>query len=145
MYTKCTEASIKEYIINQFSKPESTLRVIIGTIAFGMGPDVRQVLHIESYIQETRRCGRDGFTSSAIVFHAKADERYTSPKMVEYCNNDKLCLREILFLISLVSLVFVVIFVGSCDCKLSGFSSCLVTYAFSHFLLLMDTPFTPYS
>ena len=48
MYTKCTETKIKEDIISAFSKPEGTLHIIIGTIAFGMGidcPDVRQIFH----------------------------------------------------------------------------------------------------
>ena len=48
MYTKCTEASIKKDIITEFSKPDGRLRIVIGTIAFGMGldcPDVRQILH----------------------------------------------------------------------------------------------------
>lgn len=85
MYSECTEASIKEDVITEFSKPDGTLHVIIGTIAFGMGidcPNVRQVLHwgasndIESYIQETRRCGRDGFLSNAVLFYSKPDERF---------------------------------------------------------------------
>ena len=106
MYTKCTEANIKEDIITEFSKPDGTLRVIIGTIAFGMGldcPDVRQVFHwgpsndIVSYIQETGRCGRDGFTSNSVLFYSKTDERLISLLMVEYCNNDKLCRRDVLF------------------------------------------------
>ena len=84
MYTKCTEGNIKEDIVTEFSKPDGTLRVMIGTIAFGMGldcPDVRQVFHwgpsndIASYIQETGRCGRDGFCSNAVLFYSKADDR----------------------------------------------------------------------
>ena len=62
MYTKCTEGNIKEDIVSEFAKPNGKLRIVVGTIAFGMGldcPDVRQILHwgashdIESYIQET--------------------------------------------------------------------------------------------
>lgn len=105
MYTKCTEATIKAEVVSEFSKQDGSLRVIIGTIAFGMGldcPDIRQVFHwggssdIESYIQETGRGGRDGFTSNAVLFHAKADERHMSPAMVDYCN-EKVCRREMLF------------------------------------------------
>ncbi|KAL5506244.1 hypothetical protein EMCRGX_G007846 [Ephydatia muelleri] len=37
MYTKCTENCIKEKIVSAFANPDSTLRVIIATTAFGMG------------------------------------------------------------------------------------------------------------
>ncbi len=39
MYCKCTEACVKESIIKSFSDPKGSLRVIIATIAFGMGLD----------------------------------------------------------------------------------------------------------
>ena len=106
LQTACTEASIKEDIVAEFSKADSRLRIVIGTIAFGMGldcPDVRQILHwsasydVESYIQETGRCGRDGYTANAVLFYSKAEERITSPLMVEYCQNNKSCRRDMLF------------------------------------------------
>ena len=149
MYTKCTEAKVKEDIVHEFSKHDGTLRIIIGTIAFGMGldcPDVRQIFHwgasndIESYIQETGRSGRDGFTSNAVLFYSKADERFMSPKMIYYCKNDKVCRRDILFsdfdgciIERPCSLCLCCDICGlKCDCKKSEFSSCLVAYAFSH-------------
>ena len=78
MYTRCTDVSVKQTILNSFTTVDGTLRIVIGTIAFGMGlecPDGRQVIHwgpsadTESYIQETGRAGRYGYLSHAVLYH----------------------------------------------------------------------------
>ena len=69
MFTACTILSVKDAILESFCKSDGILRVVIVTVAFGMGldcPNVRRVMHwgpssdIEQYVQETGRGGRDG-------------------------------------------------------------------------------------
>lgn len=83
IFTSVIEKDHKEQIIRLFTK-KSHLRIVIATIAFGMGvdlPDVRQVISVgcpddlESYIQETGRAGRDGLSSLALLLCVKGDSR----------------------------------------------------------------------
>jgi len=107
MFTRCTHNSVKKKIIEHFTT-SSSLRVVIATIAFGMGincSDIRQIIHwgvpqdSESYLQESGRAGRDGNHSLAILMKTARDldRRYTSRQMIEYCTSQELCRREILY------------------------------------------------
>ena len=68
MYTACTHPEVKSVILQKYRDPNSSLRVIIATVAFGMGvdsPNVRRMIHwgvpsdTESYLQQTGRAGKD--------------------------------------------------------------------------------------
>ena len=104
MFTSVTDQAHKDTTISLFTKP-SQLRVVIATVAFGLGidcPDVREIIHvgvpedIESYIQETGRAGRDGKPSLAILLKARVYHA-CEEGIKEYVDNDCQCRRDLLF------------------------------------------------
>lgn len=104
MYTSVTDGHQKDTIIRLFTK-ESQLRVVVATVAFGLGidcPDVRQIVHvgmpedIESYIQETGRAGRDGKPALATLLKART-YHLCEKSIKDYVANTTLCRRDCLF------------------------------------------------
>lgn len=96
---------MREQIVNAFTR-ETTLRIVIATVAFGMGVDccgVRMVIHLgapndlESYVQETGRAGRDGIPSLALLLLKNSTTRHTDKNMTSYALNMIDCRRDILF------------------------------------------------
>ena len=105
MYTSVIQKEVQERIVKSFSCATASFRIVISTIAFGMGIDcaaVNQVIHwrpsdVESYMQECGRAGRNGQASSAIIYVNKSDlsSKTTSKEMKKYCVQQQ-CRRSIL-------------------------------------------------
>ena len=104
MFTACTRTEVKDTILKLYNDPNSCLRVIIATVAFGMGldcPNVRRVIHwgvpsdVESYLQETGRAGRDSQPSKATLYFTGTGLR-VERTMKEYCLLQGECRRTFL-------------------------------------------------
>ena len=109
MFTACTHVEVKNSILDSFRDPSSHLRVIIATVAFGMGldcPNVRRIIHwappddVESYLQETGRAGRDGKAASAVLYYGAMDVAgahvHVTQEMRDYCKLKDSCRRQFL-------------------------------------------------
>ena len=78
MYHAGTSVQVKKHIIGEFSKQNSHVRILISTVAFGMGINckgVDRVVHfgpsesLQSYVQKTGRAGRENQTSICHVLY----------------------------------------------------------------------------
>ena len=105
MYFQGTEPAVKDAILKNFTSP-SRLRIVICTVAFGMGvdcSDIRMVIHlgapsdIEMYVQEVGRGGRDGLPTYALLLNSARLLKNCSKAMLDYCSNARTCRRTVLF------------------------------------------------
>ena len=106
MFHSCSDKEIKDHILHNFGQHIS-LRIVIATVAFGMGihcPDVHHIIHmgapkdLEAYIQGTGRVGRDGMQSAATLLLIKGVSRHQLDiSMKNYVANSNYCQRNLLF------------------------------------------------
>ena len=97
---------VKDEIIESMSNANGHLRALVCTIAFGMDidcEDVKTVIHlgpsrnVESSVQESGRCGRQGCQSNAIIYYVGRMLTHADKHMKRYVNlhaDYKTCRRE---------------------------------------------------
>ena len=103
-FTAVSSNEHRESIIDEFSKMDSILRVVIASSAFGMGvniPDISRVINwglpptLEDLVQQTGRAGRNGIPADAILY---SNISYNSTKPIkDYAANTGYCRRYLLF------------------------------------------------
>ena len=107
-FTACSAPNTKKKIIASFTHPNGIVRIVVATVAFGMGldsPNVRTVIHwgppedLELYVQETGRGGRDNMPSNTILYYGKRDiagNSHATDEVKRYCENMSECRRSLL-------------------------------------------------
>ena len=99
-----TPSSVKDNVLDQFADQTKCLRVLIATIAYGMGVNckgVTRVIHfgpsksIEAYMQESGRCGRSGEQSDALLLYNGLNLKAADSDMKEYVQSST-CRRKFL-------------------------------------------------
>ena len=105
MYHAGTPEPVKGNIVKELTSEVSHLRVLMCTIAFGMGINckgIHECIHfgapqnIESYIQESGRIGRDGKTSVSRIFYSNTLLRGCDSKIRDYISTKTCRTKELM-------------------------------------------------
>ena len=98
MFTACNTPGLKQKILSSFTNRNGQLKIVVATVAFGMGidsPNVQRIIHwgppsdLECYIQETGRAGRDGNRAVVELLFSNRDIgiSFIENSMKSYCKN----------------------------------------------------------
>lgn len=107
MYHKDYTPRMKSLIITELRKVNPVLRLVLATVALGMGldaPSVSRVIHfrpptnLEKYFQEIGRAGRKGQQAVSTMYYNNSDiaanRSGLSVDMTHFCRNTSTCLRK---------------------------------------------------
>ena len=106
MYHTNTESDVQERIVNSFADPSGEIRVLVATIAYGMGVDSKDVhrtvicgrtTDLDDYMQMSGRIGRDNKPSVAVMLQYPGDSagKSISSAMKEFAEG-KRCRRAVI-------------------------------------------------
>ena len=108
MYHSRIDELNQENIVADLAKSDGNIRILISTIAYGMGVNcqgVRTIIHygpsrnIEAYHQENGRAGRDTpALCTAVMLYSNVMLKYCDDDIKEYAHNNTLCRRAALLL-----------------------------------------------
>ena len=106
MFHHSTDEENKDVVTKSLSRPDGFCRVVIATVALGMGmdfPDIRYILNygpantIEQLSQQFGRAGRDQMQFMAYLLWNRKQLKTADETMKSYLLNDSTC-RRIAFL-----------------------------------------------
>ena len=105
MLHSCTPAANKGSILSSFTDTCGGIRILVATIAFGMGVDCKGVWrtvhfgppkNVESLIQESGRAGRDGLPSYSHIIYNGLLLSHVDQDIKEYINTKECRRKELL-------------------------------------------------
>lgn len=124
------DSSDQKHVLSEFRKKESNVRLVICTVAFGLGvnvSDVSIVIHwggctsVLEYWQEIGRCGRNGEPTTAMLYATPATLIHVDDNMKHICTEaSRSCVRQaILKELSIASFNFYdsLIYRSECNAK----------------------------